>query len=98
MESHVGRSKNFLRARVGALNADASRVNRLSHFKSLHEIASSIEAMCPAAKDSGLVVCSSCIRQSWRRGTRREREVINYQGRTRKREKKRIRACEDRYL
>jgi len=80
-------------------------VNRLSHFKSLHEIASSIDAMCPAAKDSGLVVCSSCIRQSWRRGARRAREVINYQGRARKRErererekKKRIRACEDRYL
>lgn len=73
-------------------------INRLSHFKSLHEIASSIDAMCPAAKDSGLVVCSSCIRQSWRRGTRRAREVINYQGRARRREKKRIRACEDRYL
>lgn len=66
-------------------NADASRVSRLSYFKLLYKIASSIDAMRPSAKDSRFVVCSSWpLYPSIVEARRTPREAINYQSRARK--------------
>lgn len=69
-------------------NADASQVSCLSYFKSLHEIASSIDAMLSGCEGQWtrrvFVVYPSTVE-----ARHMPRETINYQGRARERERER---------
>lgn len=95
IESCLSIQGTFRELALARFNADASRVSRLSYFKLLHEIASSIDAMRPAAKDSGLVVVSVNRGGAAHaaRGDKLSRPSEGEREREREREKERIRGA-----